>query len=304
MRKTCDATPPALAALRAFEAAARLLSFKRAAAELLVTPTAISHQVRQLEAAIGARLFERRTRQVHLTAEGQVLLPVLREGFDSFARVVEGLSRKQRRMTVTISATPAFAAKWLVPRIADFRNARPDIDLTVLASLELVDLVSGGADLALRYGNGPYPGLIAEPLSIDGCNVANPLLGIKKPSDLKAATLLHSDWHRSDPRNPTWRHWLKLAGIEGVDPRTGVRFSDETHAIQAAVAGTGIALHSLLLVAAEIATGTLVVPFGPEIAGFTLHLVRGRERPVTEAMEAVQAWLRAQFATSADAPRP
>jgi LysR family transcriptional regulator, glycine cleavage system transcriptional activator len=295
---------PPLATLRAFEAAARLLSFKRAAAELHVTPTAISHQVRQLEEAIGGRLFERRTRQVHLTPEGQVLLPVLRDGFDSFARVLEGLSRRQRRMTVTLSATPAFAAKWLVPRIADFRAARPDIDLTILASLEVVDLDSGAADLALRYGDGPYPGLIAAPLTTDRfAPVANPRLGIRKPSDLKSATLIHSDWMRRDPRNPTWRHWLKIAGIEGVDAGAGIRFSDETHAIQAAVAGTGIALHSLLLVAEELATGTLVVPFGPEIAGFTLHLARGRDRPLTEAMEAVQAWLKAQFAL-AEGARP
>jgi LysR family glycine cleavage system transcriptional activator len=286
-----------LATLRAFEAAARLLSFKRAAAELNVTPTAISHQVRQLEEAIGTRLFERRTRQVLLTAEGQVLLPVLREGFDSFARVLDGLSRKQRRKTVTLSATPAFAAKWLVPRIAEFRAARPDIDLTVLASLEVVDLDSGAADLALRYGNGPYPGLVAEPLTTDRfAPVANPRLRIRKPGDLKSATLLHSDWHRNDPRNPTWANWLKLARIDGIDPRAGLRFSDETHAIQAAVAGTGIALHSLLLVAEELKTGTLVVPFGPEIAGFTLHLVRSRDRPPTEAMEAVQNWLKSQFA--------
>ena len=288
---------PPLATLRAFEAAARLLSFKRAAAELNVTPTAISHQVRQLEESLGARLFERRTRQVLLTAEGQVLLPVLREGFDSFARVIEALSRKQRRNIVTLSATPAFAAKWLVPRIADFRAARPDIDLTLLASLEVVDLDSGAADLALRYGNGPYPGLIAEPLTTDRfAPVASPRLRIKRPSDLKSATLLHSDWHRKDPRNPTWANWLKIAGLEGIDPRAGLRFSDETHAIQAAVAGTGIALHSLLLVAEELRTGTLTVPFGPEIPGFTLHLARSNARPPTEAMEAVQAWLKAQFA--------
>jgi LysR family glycine cleavage system transcriptional activator len=293
---------PPLATLRAFEAAARLLSFKRAAAELHVTPTAISHQVRQLEETIGARLFERRIRQVLLTPEGQVLLPVLREGFDSFARVLDGLTRRQRRMTVTLSATPAFAAKWLVPRIAAFRTARPDIDLTLLASLEVVDLNSGAADLALRYGDGPYPGLVAEPLTTDRfAPVANPRLGIKRPGDLRSATLLHSDWHRDDPRNPTWRHWLKTAGVAGVDPRAGIRFSDETHAIQAAVAGTGIALHSLLLVAEELASGTLVAPFGPELAGFTLHLVRGRDRPHSEAMEAVEAWLKAQFALAEDA---
>jgi LysR family transcriptional regulator, glycine cleavage system transcriptional activator len=290
---------PPLAGLRAFEAAARHLSFKRAAEELHVTPTAISHQVRQLEEAIGVRLFERRTRQVLLTPEGQVLHPVLRDGFDSFARTLDGLTRKQRRTTVTLSATPAFAAKWLVPRIAALRRARPDIDLTLLATLEVVDVKTGVADLALRYGRGPYPDLIAEPLTVDRfAPVASPRLGLKKPGDLRSATLLHSDWRRSDPRNPTWRHWLKVAGIDGVDARAGLRFSDETHAIQAAVAGTGVALHSLLLVSEELATGTLVIPFGPEIEGFTLHLVRGRDRPLTEPIEAVQGWLRAEFAAA------
>jgi LysR family glycine cleavage system transcriptional activator len=293
---------PPLSGLRAFEAAARHLSFKRAAQELHVTPTAISHQIRQLEEAIGVRLFERRTRQVLLTAEGKVLAPVLRDGFDSFARVVEGLSRRPRRTAVTLSATPAFAAKWLVPRIAAFRKARPDIDLTLLATLEAVDINSGAADLALRYGPGPYPGLSAESLAVDRfAAVASPRLGLKRPGDLRSATLLHFDWHRADPRNPTWRRWLKIAGIEGVDARAGLRFSDETHAIQAAVAGTGVALHSLLLVSDELATGTLVVPFGPEIDGFTLHLVRSANKPPAEPIEATQAWLRAQFA---EIPRP
>ena len=287
---------PPLAGLRAFEAAARLLSFKRAAAELHVTPTAISHQVRQLEEAIGTRLFERRVRQVVLTAEGHVLLPVLRDGFDAFARTIDGLTRKRGRTTVTLSATPAFAAKWLVPRIAAFRQGRPDIDLTLLATLEVVDVNAGVADLALRYGSGPYPDLIAEPLIADRfAPVASPRLGLTKPADLRSATLLHSDWRRSDPRNPTWRHWLKIAGIEGVDPRAGLRFSDETHAIQATIAGAGVALHSLLLVSEELETGTLTVPFGPEIEGFTLHLVRSQTRPVTEPVAAVQAWLRAEI---------
>jgi LysR family glycine cleavage system transcriptional activator len=288
---------PPLAALRAFEAAARHLSFKRAAEELHVTPTAVSHQIRQLEQAIGTPLFERRTRQVVLTPEGHVLLPVLTDGFDSFARVVESLSRKNRRAVVTLSATPAFAAKWLVPRLAAFRKARPDIDLTLLATLDVVDVKNGAADLALRYGRGPYPDLVAEPLTTDRfAPVAAPRLRLRKPGDLRSATLIHSDWRRSDPRNPTWRHWLRIAGLEGIDPRAGLRFSDETHAIQAAVAGNGVALHSLLLVQEELATGTLVIPFGPEIEGFALHLVRGPERPLTQAIEAVQAWLRAEFA--------
>jgi LysR family transcriptional regulator, glycine cleavage system transcriptional activator len=233
-----------------------------------------------------------------------VLLPVLRDGFDAFARTIEGLTRKRGRRTVTLSATPAFAAKWLVPRIASFRKARPDVDLTVLATLEVVDLDAGVADLALRYGRGPYPDLVAEPLIVDRfAPVANPRLGLKRPDDLRSATLLHSDWRRSDPRNPTWRHWLKIAGLDGIDARAGLRFSDETHAIQAAVAGDGVALHSLLLVSEELEAGTLVVPFGPEIEGFTLHLVHARGRPVAEPVAAVQAWLREEMRASGPAGR-
>ena len=168
---------PPLAALRAFEAAARHSSFKRAAEELHVTPTAISHQIRQLEQAIGTPLFERRTRQVVPTPEGHVLLPVLTEGFDSFARAIDGLTRKSRRTTVTLSATPGFTAKWLVPRLAAFRKARPDIDLTLLATLDVVDVKGGAADLALRYGRGPYPdldGQLAERLISLGLAVERP----------------------------------------------------------------------------------------------------------------------------------
>lgn len=287
---------PPLVGLRAFEAAARHLSFKRAAEELHVTPTAISHQVRQLEAAIGTRLFERRVRQVTLTADGQGLLPVLRDGFDAFARAIEALSTRNRRAVVTLSTTPAFAAKWLVPRLAHFRTLRPDIDLTLLATLDVVDLKAGVADLALRYGRGPYPGLAAEPLTVDRfAPVMSPRLKIRKHADLKSATLLHSVYQRSDPNNPTWRQWLKIAGVEGVDAKAGLHFSDEAHAIQATVAGAGIALHSLLLVSEELASGTLVVPFGPEIDGFALHLVRSPDRPTNEALSAVQSWLKVQM---------
>ena len=292
---------PPLVGLRAFEAAARHQSFKRAAEELHVTPTAISHQVRQLEAAIGTRLFERRVRQVTLTAEGQVLLPVLRDGFDAFARAIEALSTRNRRAVVTLSTTPAFAAKWLVPRLAQFRRLRRDIDLTLLATLDVVDLKAGVADLALRYGRGPYPGLVAEPLTVDRfAPVMCPRLKIRKHADLKSATLLHSVYQRSDPNNPTWRQWLKIAGVEGVDAKAGLHFSDEAHAIQATVAGAGIALHSLLLVSEELANGTLVVPFGPEIDGFALHMVHSPDRPTSEALSAVQSWLRGQFSTPRD----
>jgi LysR family glycine cleavage system transcriptional activator len=283
---------PPLAALRAFEAAARHLSFKRAAAELHVTPTAISHQVRLLEETIGVRLFERRTRQVVMTPEAQILFPVLRDGLDAFAHAIEGLARRHARAAVTISATTAFTAKWLVPRVARFRAARPDIDLKLLATDEVVDLSAGAADLAIRYARGPFPGAVAEALIVDRlAPVASPQLRLTEPRDLQSVTLLHFDWRRSDLDTPTWPRWLAEAGLRHVDGQAGLRFSDESHAIQAAVAGLGVALLSLTLVSEELAAGTLVVPFGPEIEGPAIHLLQSHEPSPTEPMAAVRSWL-------------
>jgi LysR family glycine cleavage system transcriptional activator len=288
---------PPLAALRAFEAAARHLSFKRAAAELHVTATAISHHVRLLEEAIGVRLFERRPRRVVMTAEAQVLYPALRDGLDGFAIAIDGIRRKGTRPSVTLSATMAFTAKWLVPRMATFRVACPGVDLNVLATDEVVDLDAGGADLAIRYGG--EPGSSAEGterLVVDRfAPVASPSLGLLKSPDLRTATLLHFDWRRSDPANPTWSRWLTAARIRGVDAHAGIRFNDESHAIQAAIAGHGIALLSLTLVAEELSGGTLVVPFGPEMRGHSYYLVQSNRRTLTESARAVRAWLVAEI---------
>jgi LysR family glycine cleavage system transcriptional activator len=283
---------PPLAALRAFEAAARHLSFKRAAEELHVTPTAISHQVRLLEDTLGVLLFERRTRQVLMTAEAQGLFPVLRDGFDAFARALDGIAPRPARASVTVTATTAFTAKWLVPRVAAFHAVRPDVDLKLLATEEVVDLGAGTADLALRYGRVSDLDLAAEPLMVDRyAAVASPRLRLKKPGDLKSVTLLHFDWRSNNPNKPTWPRWLQSAGIKGVDGEAGLRFSDESHAIQAAIAGHGVGLLSSALIADELAAGTLVIPFGPSIDGFTCFLVHNTKRPLTEAAAAVRSWL-------------
>jgi len=289
---------PPLAALRAFEAAARHLSFKRAAAELHVTATAISHHVRLLEETLGVRLFERQPRRVVMTAEAQVLYPVLRDGFDSFDTTIESIGRKRVRTAVTVSATLAFTAKWLVPRMAAFRSTCPGIDLNVLATDEPVDLEAGDADLAIRYGAKPASGLASERLLVDRfAPVASPRLGVLKLLDLKAATLLHFDWRRSDPANPTWPRWLTAARVRSIDAHAGMRFSDESHAIQAAIAGHGVALLSLTLVADELAAGTLVVPFGPELQGHSYYLVHSNTRALSESASAVRSWLLAELRT-------
>ena len=156
-----------LSALRAFEAATRLGSFKAAAEKLAVTPTAVSHQIRALEAQSGLALFDRQVRKVSLTDAGTQLYPVLRDGFDAFETTLARLTQKRMRAQVSISATNAFTVKWLAPRIADFRRRHPGIDLQLQASDDVIDLRSTAVDIAVRYGRGPYPGLAIEPLFTD-----------------------------------------------------------------------------------------------------------------------------------------
>lgn len=283
---------PPLSALRAFEAAARHGSFKRAAAELTVTPTAISHQVRSLEEHTGLALFERQTRKVVLTDAGAQLFPVLRDGFDAFAAIVARLTERPRRDSVTISATIAFTARWLVPRVASFVKLHPDIDLQLHASDAPEDLAHSRIDLAVRYGRGPYPGLVAEPLFTDHyAPVANPLLRVRSPADLGKVPRIAFAWTRKLAENPTWQRWFAAAGVR--EPRSAeLRFSDESHAMQAAVAGQGVALVSLALVAEDLEAGRVVQPFGPALPGHTYHLV---SRGNSAAARAVVGWIRAEI---------
>lgn len=269
---------PPLAALRAFEAAARHGSFKQAAGELAVTPTAISHQIRSLEDHAGVALFARQTRKVVLTDAGAQLYPVLRSGFDAFAEAMERLDRRRRRNGVTISATIAFTTRWLVPRVTAFRALHPEIDLQLHASDDIVDMDATGVDIAVRYGAGPYPGFVVTPLFADRfAPVCNPILGAVTADSFADRPLIDFEWRRRDPDNPTWSRWFVAAGItEPADPPL-LRFSEETHAIQAAVAGQGVALVSLALVRDELAAGQLVQAFGPAIPGFRHHLL-ARER--------------------------
>ncbi|EHK66129.1 LysR substrate-binding domain-containing protein [Achromobacter arsenitoxydans] len=292
-----------LSALRAFEAAARLGSFKAAALELAVTPTAVSHQIRGLEAATGLALFDRQVRKVSLTDAGMQLYPVLRDGFDTFEATLARLIQQRTRAQVSISATNAFTVKWLVPRMADFRRQHPDIDLQLQASDDLVDLRSTTVDIAIRYGRGPYPGLATKPLFTDRfAPVANPRLGVASPEDLARVPLIRFDWKRPQPDNPTWERWFAVAGRSQPQQASQLRFSDEGHAIQAAVAGHGIALVSLALIKDELEAGHLVQPFGPAIDGHTYHLATYAGRLPSAAVQAVADWLCAQAAREGREP--
>jgi len=287
---------PPLAALRAFEAAARHSSFKRAAGELAVTPTAISHQIRLLEATLGLQLFVRGTRRVDLTPAGARLFPALRDGFDGFEDAIREL-RKPRREVLTLSATPLFTARWLVPRVDSFRAANPGVDLRLHATSEVVDLLGGEADAAIRYGRGPFPGLFSEPLiAQDFVPMCSPTLGLTDPEQMRDAPLLHNEWRQQGPDTPTWTRWGRVAGIGGVDWTRGVTFTDEAHVIQAAIAGQGVALLSPLLLSPELAQGSLVHPFGPALPGVHFHFVRPDDPRHAARSAALESWLRAALA--------
>lgn len=287
---------PPLGMLRAFEAAARHLSFKRAAQELAVTPTAISHQIGRLEENLGVALFERRARRVVMTPAGSTLFPVLRDGLDAFADAVDGLRARKARRYVTLSATTAFTAKWLVPRAASFRAAYPDLDLRLHASDEPVDLAAGTVDAAIRYGRGTYPGLHSEQLIADRfAPICSPRLGLSEPAELKRATLIHFEWKLTDRDTPVWRRWFAAAGLQADDPAAGLTFSDESHAIQAALAGHGVALLSLILVSGELASGALVQPFGPVLPGYRYHLVYREDHRGSGQVALVRDWIRSHI---------
>ncbi|NVB82443.1 MAG: LysR family transcriptional regulator [Kofleriaceae bacterium] len=252
---------PSLATLRAFECAARHSSFKAAAAELRVTPTAVSHRIRALEEVLGVELFERRTRQVVLTAEGHALYPTIRDAFESMAYALDSVRQRELRRVAVLSCTVAFAARRLVPHSGAFRDA--------------------------------HPGLVVEPLLVDRfAPVASPSLALRAVEQLRETTLVHFDWaKRADPRRPTWSLWAQRAGIAWLDTEAGLTFSDEAQAIQAALAGQGAALLSTTLVADELASGALVQPFGPELDGYRYDFVYPERRVLPAAVPVLRAWV-------------
>ncbi len=297
---------PPLNSLRAFEAAARHLSFKRAAEELHVTPAAISQQVRALEEHCGRELFRRLTRALRLTEAGEAALPALREGFDRLAEGAEAMRAASRGGIVTVSVAPSFGAKWLVPRLDRFREAHPEYDVRVDATDALAGFSGDGVDVALRYGRGVYRGLHAECLMSEvAFPVCSPRLiekgpPLKRPEDLAQHTLLHLQWKMEDDAAPNWRMWLKAAGVEGVvDAGRGPRFTIESMAVEAAIAAQGVALGSGALVEADLRSGRLVRPFPPsvcEATAFCYYLVYPEAKAADPKVSAFRNWVRAEVA--------
>ena len=288
---------PPLNALQAFEVAARHLSFQQAAAELEVTPTAISHQIKVLEDYLGLPLFRRRPRPLTLTAAGQTLYPLVRDSLDNFAEAIARLQQEPNSTDLTVSVTNAFAAKWLVPRMSRCQQICSKIDLRLQTSNDVVNLQARTVDLAIRYGKGTYPDLITHTLMSDKfVPVCSPRLlegnhPLEDPNDLVHHPLLHFEWTRYGPEAPNWRNWLELAGVKDVDPTKGAKFNEESLAIQAAIAGQGVALCSTIHVADDMALGFLIQPFEIALAGLNYSAVYLKNHPKKQFILEFVNWL-------------
>jgi len=298
---------PSLNGLRAFEAAARHLSFTQAAAELNVTQTAISHQIRRLEEQLGIRLFVRRNRGLALTREAEAYLPAIRTAFEDLRQATARLRRPERDGMLVVSTMASLAAKWLVSRVAGFQDAHPGIEVRISTSSHLVDFRREAVDLAVRYGHGHWPGLRADWLMAEDifpvCSPA--LLGgehpLRGPHDLVHHTLLHATVSRED-----WQLWLTAAGLPGaLATRRGLSFDQSFMAYQAAIDGLGVALGRTRFVEADIAAGRLVVPFDlvlPAQAGF--YVVAPEETADAPKIARFRDWLIASVTPGTIAPAP
>lgn len=292
---------PPLTQLSAFEAAARHLSFKAAAAELGVTPTAISHQIKLLEGFCGRPLFRRLPRPLALTLAGEQLFPAVRDGFktfrDTLAAVRDGSSWGELRIT----ATNAFAARWLVPRLSDWRATHPGLKLDIVGTDAVLDLAASEADIAVRYAHkppldGPCVELFRDTFRV----VASPRLVGKSstplnPTELAKFPLIEIYWPSGDSTAPSWRRWQTVAHrryqkVPDLASLPNLAFREELHAIDAVVSGQGIAICSDVLVGPELANGTLREVSRLRLPGYGFYLVHHANNPKTASIEAFSSW--------------
>jgi LysR family glycine cleavage system transcriptional activator len=268
---------PSLNALRAFEAAARHLSFTKAAAELNVTQAAISHQVKLLEAQLGLPLFRRLNRRLLLSDAGQTYVSSLTQAFDEIAEATKRATADSGGGSLRVSALPSMAAKWLLPRLSRFRARHPEIDVLVAATHDLSDFRREDLHLAIRFGSGHYPELEVVPLMDDEIFVVcSPKLladgpPLATPADLKHHTLLHDS--TTEGERQSWRNWLAVAGVTGVTADRGPGFSDSNLVLAAVMAGEGVAVTRRSLAADDLAAGRLAIPFGPVIPAANRYYV-------------------------------
>lgn len=296
---------PGLQALKAFDASARHLNFTRAAQELNVTPAAVSHQIKELEEAIGMPLFQRTSRHMQLTRQGEILKPAIAEALEGLTRALQRIRQLENPTQVRVTVSPSLAAKWLVPRIDRFLETMPGADVRIDVSSGPLDFEREDVDVAIRFGDGVYPGLQVDKLfhemvfpvcSPELLKGAKPL---REPRDLLQFTLIHLDWEAQGAVWPNWRMWMQAAGVKEFNDTSGLHFSQTSLALQAALDGHGVALGETTLAAHDIASGRLVKPFELSLrspAQFGYHLITRRDsadRPMTKAF---RNWILAEAA--------
>jgi LysR family glycine cleavage system transcriptional activator len=288
---------PPLNALRAYEAAARHLSLTRAPGELHLTQAALSHQIKTLEERLGVSLFKRMGRRLVLTDAAQVYLAELRAAFDRIVEATRRLKAQDASGPLKASVLPSFAAMWLLPRLGRFRAVHPEIDLLVAAESELADFARGDVDVAIRTGQGRWPGLRADLITTETLVVVcSPALRdgdppLHEPTALRHHTLLHDE-----PRD-RWRIWLARAGLTDIDPWRGPGFSQSNMVIQAAIDGHGVAIVGHALAAAELRAGRLACPFGEaQPTDYSYWLVCPEAAAERPKVAAFRAWLLAEAA--------
>ncbi|GGF15601.1 LysR family transcriptional regulator [Aliidongia dinghuensis] len=283
---------PPLNALRAFEATARHLSVKNAAAELCVTPGAVSQMLKLLEGRLGVALFRRVNRGIFLTDAGQAYLPAIRNAFRQIAEATDRVAISAETGLLTVSVTPFFAAAWLVPRLKDFQDAHPDIDLQVVTGNALADFTRDGVDLAVRHGLGRYPGLVSKRLfTVEMVPVAAPALvdRLGRPAD--AAALAH--WPLvHDAERKGWHLWFRAQGLDEIGPPRGPAFDDAALLMRAVSTGQGAGLLPAAMVAAELAERRLVRLAGDAwLQDFAYYLVWPESAGDRPKVAAFRRWI-------------
>jgi len=254
---------------------------------LFVTTSAISHQIKQLEDAMGVNLFEREHKKIFLTEFGQALLPGLSDGFDQLQKTVNTIDNMRSNMPVSITVARSFASKWLVPRLGRFHDIHPEIDSRIDTTEKMVDLTRDGVDLGIRYGTGEYPGLVSHQLMkqqvfpVCSPHLLNGGQSIEEPADLKYHQLLHYDVAQLNSSWPDWQMWLLAAGVKDIDHRRGLRMTQPDLIVQAALDGQGVALLGSVSVEDELTAGRLIKPFelsfNPEFSYYVCYAENKRE---------------------------
>ena len=287
------ASLPSLNGLRVFEAAARHQSFTVAAEELAVTQGAVSYQIRRLEGALGIDLFRRKTRQVALTVEGERLFRAAHRLLRDLDDELRAISPRSDRMMLTVAVSTYVATRWLSPRLGRFFSTHPEITLRLQHSVNDPTFAVEDVDMAIRWGDGKWPGVAAELL------LASPMMPVcapglieggastRGPEDLHGHTLLHDQ-----PGIDLWGEWLAKAGVEGPEAGLGLAITDPNVRVQAAIDGQGVVLADCLI--ESIASGRLVAPFDVVLEGYGFHMLYEREAARRPAFRRFREWILAE----------